>query len=299
MVAQEAAAGSLTDLDKEFRQVYALGAQRTMVRLRATVPVLVNRFGQIALYRPNVESPEIYSMDMNLYLETRSIAHTAVAIHAGLVPFGYGRLTEDRLAWLSKYTTLLKNAELELVNRSDVPADLKAVQLEMLEKSRRFAESIFQRAEIDQVSLAQFAADLRKGIEINLDAAAASQLNQFRDQIARWKAQYPDLKWDGAVVVLIGMHQARDQYVQRQFFDWMLHDNPKDENQVVFAETLTFPPSLDSSEATDAMTLLAKVMLDKSIAMSMFSDPLALQSDVLGDAAKRVIVQWPPSEKSH
>jgi hypothetical protein len=42
------------------------------------------------------------------------------------------------------------------------------------------------------------------------------------------------------------------------------------------------------------MLLLARVMLDKTLSATIFGDPLALQSDVLGGAAEDIIGQWPP-----
>jgi hypothetical protein len=60
----------------------------------------------------------------------------------------------------------------------------------------------------------------------------------------------------------------------------------------VFAETLTPGAPLDQAPPADALVLLAKVMLDKGMAAIVFGDPLALQSDVLGDAAEATIATW-------
>ena len=95
-----------------------------------------------------------------------------------------------------------------------------------------------------------------------------------------------------AAVVVIGVHQARDGNLQRQFFDWLLDDRPSRQDRVVFAETLTPPAPLDQAPATEALTLLSKVMLDKGLAKVVFGDPLALQSDVLGGAAEAIIATW-------
>ncbi|MGI3899937.1 MAG: hypothetical protein ACRYGP_33080 [Janthinobacterium lividum] len=70
-----------------------------------------------------------------------------------------------------------------------------------------------------------------------------------------------------------------------QFFDHLLGDDPWSENKVVFAETLSIPPSLDKEPAKEAVELLAHVMLDKTISSALFKDPLALQSDVFGQEA--------------
>lgn len=288
-----AVADTLSDLDKAFRDAYAQGTSRTFQNLRSRVPVLVNRFGQIAFYRPGVDRPEIFSMDMRAYLEARSFAHTPVALCARLQPFGFGALDADRLDWLSAYRDLLAKAEQEVADRDDIAQDLRKIRTDLLQTVRQYVERIYQRGSVDLATLEEMRVKVREGIEKNLMVAASSQLEQFRDQTLRWKRAYPGLRWDDAVVVVVGGHQARDGYLQRQFFDWMLNDQPDIEANVVYAESLTSPPSLEKDPATDAMNVLSKVMFDKGISSILFEDPLALQSDVLGKAASEVISSWP------
>lgn len=290
---QGAKADPISDLDKAFRDAYGLATSQTFLTLRAKGPVLVNRFGQIALYRPGIENPEIFSMDMRLYLETRAIAHTGVALYARLAPFGFGKLDPDRLAWLNGYAALLSKAEANLESRTDIPPDLKSTQLKMLATCRRTIQSMIQQGEIEIGTLKALAADIRPGIDINLEAAAGSQLEQFRSQVNKWKSTYTDLNWSNAVVVILGIHQARENYLQRQFFDWLLHDNPDSQEHVIFAETMSLPRPLEVDPAPQAIELLSKVMLDKEISAAIFNDPLRMQSDVLGNAAASIIEGWP------
>ena len=285
-------ADAISDLDRAFTEAYRLGAVRTLANLRAAVPVLVNRFEQIALYRPGVEAPELFSMDAALYLEASAVSHTAAALAARLAPFGLGALDEERRAWLARYQSLLSAAEAEVARRGDVPEELRTLQRGMLGDVRRFAQRIYQQGSVDQALLDEMGATVRAAVRKNLEYAAASQLEQFRNQVVRWKAAYPSLAWDRAAVVVIGVHQARDGNLQRQFFDWLLDDHPSRQDRVVFAETLTPPAPFDQAPATEALTLLSKVMLDKDLAKVVFGDPLALQSDVLGGAAEAIIATW-------
>jgi hypothetical protein len=285
-------ADALSDLNNAFKDAYGLATTHTFSTLRASVPVLVNRFGQIALYRPGIDLPDLFSMDMKLYLEASAVAHSPAALFARLAPFGLGRLDDERLEWLTRYQSLLSAAEVEVKGRRDIPDELRAVQTGMLAEVRRFAQRIHQQGTIDQPILDELGSTVRSAIRKNLDFAAASQLDQFRGQIDRWRSAYSSLKWDNAVVVIIGMHQPRDRYLQRQFFDWLLRDQPNIQAQVVFAETMTPPPPLERETPTEALVLLSKVMLDKSLSNSILGDPLTLQSDVLGNAAEAIIKTW-------
>ena len=285
-------ADAISDLDRAFTEAYRLGAARTLADLRATVPVLVNRFEQIALYRPGVEEPELFSMDASLYLQASAVSHTAAAVAARLAPFGLGALDEERLAWLARYQSLLSAAEAEIAKRAGLPEELRAAQRGMLADVRRFAQRAHQQGAVDQALLDEMGAAVRAAVRTNLQHAAASQLGQFRAQVARWKAAYPSLAWDRAAVVIVGVHQAREGNLQRRFFDWLLRDDPARQDRVVFAETLAPPAPLDQAPATEALALLSKVMLDKDLAKVVFGDPLALQSDVLGEAAEAIIAAW-------
>jgi hypothetical protein len=290
--AQRSHADAISDLDQAFKDAYRLAAMQTLGTLRASVPVLVNRFEQIALYRPGVEQPELFSMDAGPYLQASAVSHTAAALDARMSSAGLGKLDEDRLAWLARYQSLLSAAEGEIAGRRGMPDTLQTLQLGMLGEVRRFAQRIHQQGSVDQAVLDAMGATVRPAIQQNLAFAAASQLEQFRAQVDRWKAAYPALPWDRAVAVVIGVHQARDRNLQRQFFDWMLDDRPDRQDRVVFAETMTPPAPLGQAPPTEALTLLSKVLLDKGLAATLFGDPLALQSDVLGGAAEAIIGSW-------
>ena len=290
--AGQAGADAIKDLNNAFKDAYLGATLETLKKLRASVPMFVNRFGEIALYRPEVAKPDVFAMDMTLYLETRAVAHTAAALYAGLAPFGLGPLDPERLDWLKKYQSLLSAAQVEVKGRVDIPADLKKVQVGMLSDVAAVAMAIRQKGAVEQRILDHLGLTVRAAIRTNIEAAAQSQLEQFLIQVAKWKAAYPLLEWGRAVAVIIGIHQARDKYLQTQFFDWLLKDQPSNQVRVVYAETMTPPPPLRKRHATDALLLLSKVMLDKGLANTIFGDPLALQSDVLGDAAEAIIESW-------
>lgn len=289
---QPSNADALVALNNEFRSAYEAATAQTMAETRARVPVLVNRFGQVSLYRPGIATPEIFSMKMGKYLEARSVAHAAAAVYVGIAPFGMGALDQARLGWLAKYERLLVAAEGEVQARTDLPDDIKLVQVALLSDVRHIVQRIYQRGTVDQELLSELGRRTREGIRTCLKFAAASQLDQFKAQVDEWKAAYPDLRWKDAVVVIIGIHQARRNYLQRQFFDWLLQDNAISEDRVVFAETIAPPPPLEKAEPADALLLLSKVMLDKGLSMTIFENTYAMQSDVLGDAAAEIIKGW-------
>lgn len=284
-------ADPLSNLDQEFRRTYAESTQRTLQTLRDSVPVLVNRFGQIALYRPGSLEPEIYTMDQTAYLRARSVAHAVATLVVGLSPYGTGNLSTERREWLKFFEGRLLEAEDQL--RAEGGVARTAAQADLVAEVRRTVQGFVQRNEIREGEVAEIGRSLRNAVRFNLGIAAASQLDQFREQVSHWRRTYPLLNWGKVVIVVLGNHQARRDYLQTQFFDWLTGDEPDREDRVVYAETMTVPPPLEQTPALDALTLLAKVTLDKGLSLDVFGDPLTMQTDVLGPVAKEILQTWP------
>ena len=90
--ARQSHADAISDLDQAFKDAYCLATTQTLNTLRASVPVLVSRFEQIALYRPGVEQPELFSMHTGPYLQASAVSHAAATLDARMVPGGLGKL---------------------------------------------------------------------------------------------------------------------------------------------------------------------------------------------------------------
>jgi hypothetical protein len=123
---------AVSNLNDAWRTAYEHAAKQTLSNLRASVPVLVNRFDQIALYRPGMDRPDLFSMDPTIYREAKSVAHTPAALYVRLAASGLGTLDEARLQWLAAYQSLLSDAEAEIGGRADIPAQIRAMQTGML-----------------------------------------------------------------------------------------------------------------------------------------------------------------------
>jgi hypothetical protein len=306
MPAASADEAAFAKLDGTFVTAYGGAAQRERDRLRASVPVIVNLFDQIALYRPGVDEPDVFTMEGAQYREATAVSHAAAALYAQFAGYGTVRLNEAQRRWLRDFVTDVNAARDALRQRDDIPDDVKSVQQQMLAKVGLYAEGFLTHGSIGPDDWVGYSPSVRPGITRSLEFAAQAQLVQFREQLEKWRAAYPTLAWDKAVVVVISGHQPRLRDLQLQFFDWALDDRPGYENKVVYAETLSPPSGLNKErdeqkekireqELGKSLLLLSKVMLDKDFADAVFGSPYALQHDVLGPAAEAVIRRWPLS----
>lgn len=307
-------ADAMTDLNNIFKNTYKQATETKLKALRQTAPVLVNRFGNIKFYRPGTQEPEEFRMKAGIYNDAKTVAHIPAAFFAHFTaagPIGTGRaLSRDDLTWLENYASTLKASRSELGARvypeiQGIPeyedgkyeSLVRTPQLRMIDATIALVDQLLTSGELTPQWLNNLKATAEAGIKASLTAAATSQLTQFHARMIKWRDDNPTLNWREAVVVIIGIHQARRKYLQRQFFDKLLYDDPELEDRVVFAETLTpfAPPRGDpaSDPVQDAMTLLAKVMLDKSLSIHLFNEPYRLQWDLLGAQPAGITSSWP------
>ena len=98
-----------------------------------------------------------------------------------------------------------------------------------------FISHMSEQRRVSREEFAAYAEPLRPLIHENFRIGASEQLVQFKAQMKLWKEQFPDEKWGELRVVVLGFHQAREQFALSEFFQWLLKE-PGYENRVVFAE---------------------------------------------------------------
>lgn len=232
---------------------------------------------------------------MSDYLKARAVAHVPAALYSRLAPLSTAPLSEEKLEWLSRYRTLIDSASSEIAADETLPSTTKTSRLELLRLVRAAVQEAHEDHKFTPNEFRTLTRKVRPHVEAALQFAAGSQIRQFDDRMRSWQQEQPALDWGRAVVVVLGNHQARRDYLQTQFFYSIFPDSPVKEDRVVFAESTTTPPSLRTEEADDALLLLSKVMFDKGLAEAVFGDRYALQRDVLGSAAKE---QLKPSRRT-
>ncbi|MFC3677038.1 hypothetical protein [Ferrovibrio xuzhouensis] len=309
-----ARADALGDLNDIFKTSYKAAAEAKRQDLLSTAPVFVNRFGTIEFYKPGTLEPKRFKMAEGIYNDAKTVAHIPAALFTHFTaagPVGSGReISGNEIEWLGTYLGKLESSKAALLEKAypeiqDIPeygegnydSLVRIPQLTMIDGTIALVDQLLTSRKLTPQWLNDLKATTEDGIKASLTAAATSQLTQFHAQMIKWRNENKTLEWHEAVVVIIGIHQARRKYLQRQFFDKLLYDDPELEDHVVFAETLTpFAPPQGGrapGPVQDAQLLLAKVMLDKDLSSYLFGNRYRLQWDLLGAQPAGIMSSWP------
>jgi len=267
-------------------------ANREALPCRA--PVVVNDFLNLTLYRC-AHDPEPFKMDTARYFLMARTAHVPLAIYSVLARQGFGQLTPETIGALLEYAALLPAARTEIDGK--VPDEPTRSRLRrLLTDSESYLQRVLQARTADKDHFQAYADAMRPLVQANLRIGAEEQLRQFHQQMNTWRAEHPQERWDDVRVVIMGFHQARDQYVTAQYFRWLLRE-AAGQDHVVYAEYQFSPFGGRSAEAKGlALELLAKVDVDHRAAATILGDRSALERDVMGPAATEILRGWGRSD---
>lgn len=281
---------ALEDLRKAFRSSYndAIAFHEKNVLHR--YPVITQDLLNMTLIRSNGET-ERYSMDRKRYFLMANTSHPVLAIYSILSKDGFSTVSKQTIVELENYLTKLSKAAEEVKSLSIEP-EVKTRILFVLTSSAEYVQSVIRSGKTSLDEFERYARPLRHAIDENLYVGAEEQLIQFKEQVNKWRLQFPEEKWNQLRVVVLSFHQGREKYALTLFFKWLLHE-PNYEKRVVYAE---FQSSISGAERDNAeklaLVLLTKVDFDLEASTRIFGNPRTLQVDVMGPAAVKILKGW-------
>ncbi|HTY48192.1 MAG TPA: hypothetical protein VMB48_00715 [Steroidobacteraceae bacterium] len=281
---------SIGELRTAFRTRYNEAIAAHMQHLRSTSPVITQDLLNMTLLRPD-GPPVRFSMNAGPYMLMAHTAHSPLTLYSILSVQGFGPLSDATRQELAEYEQALQNA-IKQIKTIGLPISTQARLASILSDTEKFVAESLRTGVATREQFEAYARPLRKLIEINLRTGASEQLMQFRDQLNAWKAEFPQESWADLRVVVLGVHQARDQYALKLFFQWLLRE-PGYEDRVVYAEVAS-PPSGEARAAAEAqaLELLTKVDFEHDAGTLIFGDATILQKDVMGPATLEILREW-------
>ena len=280
-------------LRNEFRRAYDGAIEQHRAAVILASPVVIQDFLGMTLITSDGQRLR-YEIDKTVYFALANNSHPPYGIYSIIAMQGYGELSAAQQAQLADYRAAIL-ASLEGLSDIGLSAVVEQRLLTILERSRDFIDTISAAGTVSEAEFLAFVTPLRPLFSANFQLAALEQLRQFRAQMQRYKADFPDQDWQKLRVVVMGFHQPRQLWTPKQFFQWLLRE-PDYEHRVVYAEFQHPFFGTRRAEAEDkALELLTKVDFDQSAAEVFLGDRTGLGSDVLGGYAKDIIKSWGPS----
>lgn len=291
--ASDIAVPASPSLRTEFRRAYngAIAQHRAAVILAS--PVVIQDLLGMTLITSDGQRLR-YEIDKTVYFALANNSHPPYGVYSIIAEQGFGELSAEQLAQLADYRTAILTS-MKSLGDIGLGAVVEQRLLTILERSRDFIDTISAAKMVSEAEFLAFVTPLRPLFADNFRLAAMEQLRQFRAQMQRYKAEFPDQDWQNLRVVVMGFHQPRQLWTPKQFFQWLLRE-PDYEHRVVYAEFQHPFFGANRAAAEDkALELLTKVDFDQKAAEVFLGDRTGLGSDVLGSYARDIIKSWGPS----
>lgn len=266
----------LQDCNNIFRSAYAEARQKIQGVLGSdALPVLIKLDDDLIVLADGKRSVcPVQGGDYH-WLKTLSHIPLAVALCART-----GVASEPSLAVLRRYCTQVREAA--LATEAD---DLRANHLKLLDATLDLLDRWPGDAEKLRSRLESYANRVEPLLEDNLRQAAETELSRLHQTVCELRAVTLRDQWQQVRVVVCGSHQARYREPAKRYFQALFGEREDvgaaGERRVLYGEGI--------ANESDALLLLAGQMLDRELADWFRPSALALQQDVLGLAAEKVI----------
>lgn len=270
---------TLEHLQEQFRHRYALEKQRLRQEiLEARSPVILRLGDQVTLIHRGVRTSEsVISED---YRRWKALSHVPVALHLWLSELSDRALTPEEERSLSTLARDLRER-----SRKGTP-DERA----LLDAAASFAESGVCNRHVDDAELLAFGKRIEPAIRELIDRATRDELIALDRIVRSWTSEFGPEEWSSLHVLVCANHQARYKETTTLYFRRLLGE-PSGEGAEREEHVLYVEGALTDDEAID---LLAVHHLDRVLGTTFLGDPRAMQRNLLGDAAERIVAELVP-----
>lgn len=217
------------------------------------------------------------SVSSDIYTALRDVSHVVLGIWLVVWDAEIAEARRQSEAYASRIDFIESS-----MADSVIPPGQRARQERLLEMSRKLIAMAAKPGVVSQEQLEKWAASVKPDLLINVQEAAQAQLDTINQQMKRLVIGMTDKERSELIVVVCGVHQARQGNLQMQYFTALLGSEA-----VTHERRLLFAESID--DLNGALNLLGSHQLDRAISESFFGIPYRMQRDLLDDAALRII----------
>jgi hypothetical protein len=212
----------------------------------------------------------------------KSVAHLPVAAYAALhepAADGAPALDEERLRDLLAHASSVSER---------LPAALHAIGTDAAQAANALVNetvALLERAQasvVPRARLTRFARKMGRLLLTLTHAATELQLSELHRAVEEALSRFSPVERRRLQVIVTGDHQARTRSLAMQYFQARLGEAPGEDTRVAFGEGI--------SDEKAALALVGTRRLDFTLARAFFADEKRLQRDVLGDAARDILV---------
>ena len=260
----------LNELNQFFRQEYAKSRGR---KLRGVEPIVIVRGDFLVLIRSGKR--EEGSRVNPHYHDLKALSHIPLAVFcilSGRTENKLDRSTQDSLQTLLSKTKVLKNK----LPKIFADKNILQKQLQLIEHSEEIVNDVIATGTIKDSSIKDYVRTVRPLIVGNASESARFRLQNYHDQMKKWKQKLSDDEWKRLYVLIPGAVMSRKNSLAVSYFA-KLFEQSSEGGRVIYAES-------QFDERQD-LNLLGTHLLDSDIGRVFFDDKSRMKRDLLGPYA--------------
>jgi hypothetical protein len=261
---------SINELNVLFRQEYA--AARNF-QLTDVSPVIIVRGDNLVLLQGRKRM--VGSAVHPNYHDLKAMAHGPLALFCILENRVDQPLTVQHTKKLAGLREALSAVASDLETTFDDPKQ-RSRQTKLVQSCVGFIERSLAKGQCDAEELDDSVDELRSVIVSNAAEATRLRINNYHEQMTRWRGKMSDDQWRNLYIIIPGATMSRKNSLAVRYFA-KLFEQEGEGNRVIYAES-QFDESQD-------LQLLGTHLLDSSIGETFFDDSSRMKRDLLGPFA--------------
>jgi len=277
---------NLLELNKAMLPIYENELTKFQAKFLNTHPVIIARFsgegGHLALYRPGKE-PLVASPPPIAYQLAKSVGHAVMISYEMSEP--YVTTSDTDMTWkpqMSGFQSKVANA-LNTLDDIDMTSSDKKILRDVLTIINNYLTKCITQNKVDQADLDAFGLKTRPYLLKLIKISAYAQAHHQMAVIAEWK-KLLGKEWENTYAATNSMFVTRQNNL---LFSMLAEFMGKDaiNHRLMLFETTTF-----SSTDEVMLNLLARVMSDRGLAITMLGNYYAMDSELLANGGRQIII---------
>jgi len=261
---------SINDLNILFRQEYA---EARNSHLSGASPVILVRGDYLVMLRGGKRANGS-SVHAN-YHDLKAVSHGPLALFCILTNCLDKPLSADHSAKLKRLRTSLTAVANDLQVAFEDPRQ-RSRQEQLVHGCAKFIDTILRNRRCSSEELDELVDGVRASIALNAGEAARLRIDNYHEQMKRWRGEVSDDEWRSLYVIIPGAAMPRKNSLAVRYFA-KLFEQEGEGNRVIYAES--------QFEESQGLKLLGTHLLDSSIGKVFFDDSSRMKRDLLGPFA--------------
>jgi hypothetical protein len=221
---------------------------------------------------------ETVSIAPPLYTLLKDWGHSCLGTYSVVIPFLKKEFSGKR-AELISFKEHLQESYMRF-KQLDWSLEVQLLVEKIFLLNEKLLQIAIESESFEEKFLTDWGSSLKPLLDQSFRDAARVQIDAIHNAVTQWGASLGSEPWKNLWVIPMGPRIAREGFLQTQYFERLIGPEGA-RDRIIFGENL--------SQITEALRLLQSVVLDRSLSLTLFGDPLRMEIDILAYGAREYL----------